>query len=392
MAFPGSPRSHWTPTLNLVGRTASFAGIRTRTKTATVSTPSTASEPRPTALSRRGDIDGLWGGLWEGMDLGGVTGEGWSLGGLRGAWSLGGGSAERDCGEGWLWEEGPWGGRVVGRRVRGEGWPLGGGSVGRGGLWEEDVREGWSLGGSTGRGGLWEGMVLGGSAKRERLCPDSPNPPACAPSLRPLRGSPSPGSSGSPHPLSDPLGHEAGGWGDHELAWPRAAGKGQGRSSRLPRSGRPVPVPGALSVPPWGGDRGTARSPPAPGPARPGRAERSESGAEPLSDVRDGPGRGGLWALPRAERAGSSGLPLPAPDTTGLWPRTGPGHGDRQDPGNGDGSLAVGTVRSLTVGMDPTWMAVGTALHLPGPSCLCPEPRCQPALPAAGQWGSGRAG
>lgn len=63
MAFPGSPRSHWTPTLILVGKTASFAGIRTRTKTVTVSSPSTAAEPQPSILSRRGDMDGHWGGL-----------------------------------------------------------------------------------------------------------------------------------------------------------------------------------------------------------------------------------------------------------------------------------------------------------------------------------------
>lgn len=41
-------------------------------------------------------------------------------------------------------------------------------------------------------------------------------------------------------------------------------------------------------------------------------------------------------------------------------------------------ALTVGTVRYPPVGMDPTWMAVGTALRQPDLSCFCPEPRCQP--------------
>lgn len=102
MAFPGSRSSHWTPTLILVGRTASFAGIRTRTKTTPDSSPSTAAEPQPTGLSRRGAIDERRGGLQEGMDWGGLTAEGRSSGGLGEAWALGGGSAERDCGQGRL--------------------------------------------------------------------------------------------------------------------------------------------------------------------------------------------------------------------------------------------------------------------------------------------------
>lgn len=51
-SFLGSPRSHWAPTLFLVGRAASFVGVRTRRKAATPSTPSTAVQLQPTALSR----------------------------------------------------------------------------------------------------------------------------------------------------------------------------------------------------------------------------------------------------------------------------------------------------------------------------------------------------
>lgn len=184
MGFAGSPRSHWTPTLILVGRTASFAGSRTRTKTTTVSSASTAAQPQPTALSRRGDIDGLWGGLQEGMDWGGVTGEGWSLGGLRGGVV----SRRRVC------REGLWAGAAFGRRVRGEGGSLGGGFGGRDGLWEAGLWGGMGFGRRmcvrvTHWEDLWEGgrgifgkvWEEGGTLPEEPqatcLCPEPPAPP-----------------------------------------------------------------------------------------------------------------------------------------------------------------------------------------------------------------------